>query len=757
MMRSAIVLALLAMAGLMPSVAVLLVRLVNRRTWQEELVAYALRFPRGLDPAAVVAFLGGLAGIVAPRWERPFAVRAAALETSANERGIRHHLVVARPFAQVVLSALRAALPSVGVRLDEEYRLDRPTVAAELALNDHGRSLATDRAAAVSNGLLASLQPLGAGERIVVQWTLAPLGPTALATGTATGSLLGGVWEVLRGRPSGQAVDAEAVKAARAKQTTPVFVATGRVGVTASEARARSLVLRVLAAFHAANAPGAHLYRRHAPNGWVGRALAGHRLPIVEWPCTLNAAELVGLVAFPLGAVALPGLQLGGTRQLAPAADIPGTGRVVARATFPGAERPIALSVADSLRHLHVIGPTGSGKSTLLVGLIVQDMMAGRGVVVLDPKGDLVSDVLDRVPAHRVGDVIVLDPTDDERPVGLNLVAGSQEAPELVVDQIGSIFANLFRSGWGPRTDDILRAALLTLTGAPGQTLCEVPLILTDEGFRRRMVGHVQDHVLQQFWGWYDGLSDAERGQAIAPLSNKLRAILLRRRLRNVLGQAQPRLDLDAALASNKILLVPLAKGLLGEEAAALAGSLLVARVWQAVQRRAAVAAAERPLTFAYIDEFQDYLHLPTGVADVLAQARGLGLGLTLAHQHLGQLPTALKEAVLANARSRVIFQLSATDARALAHELSPYLDANDLQGLSAYEVVATLSAGARVAPPVTAATMLPPEPTSHGARARAMSRERYGVDRAEVEASIRARHEGSAGAVTTARRRARS
>jgi uncharacterized protein DUF87 len=757
MKTSLFLLIVLAVAGLMPSVAVLLVRWSYQRSWQQELVAYALRFPRGVDAGAVVAFLSGLAGIVAPRWERPFAARAVALEASATDRGIQHHLVVARPLAHVVLSALRAALPSVGVRLDEDYRVSEPSLAAGLALNDHGRSLATDRAEAIAKGVLASLQPLGPGERVVVQWTLAPLGPTAAATGAPAGSLVREVWDGLRGQATNRTVDGEAVKAARAKQLTPGFLAAGRIGVTASSGRARALVLRVLAAFHAGNAPGAHLYRRYLPSGRVGRALTRHRLPLLEWPCTLNAAELAGLVAFPIGAVALPGLALGGTRQLAPAADIPSAGRVVARATFPGAERPIALSVADSLRHLHVIGPTGSGKSTLLVDLICQDMSAGRGVVVLDPKGDLVRDVLDRVPEHRVGDVIVLDATDEERPVGLNLLAGSQEAPELVVDQIGSIFANLFRSGWGPRTDDILRAALLTLAGVPGQTLCEVPLILTDQGFRRRMVGHVSDLVLQQFWGWYEGLSDSERAQAIAPLSNKLRAILLRRRLRNVLGQAAPRLDLDDALATNKILLVPLAKGLLGEEAAALAGSLLVARVWQAVQRRAAVPANARPLTFAYIDEFQDYLRLPTGVADVLAQARGLGLALTLAHQHLGQLPSGLKEAVLANARSRVIFQSSATDARALAHELTPYLDANDLQGLGAYEVVATLSAGARVAPPVTAATILPPEPTGQAARARAASRERYGVDRATVEASIRARHEGPTNAVTTARRRARS
>jgi hypothetical protein len=230
-----------------------------------------------------------------------------------------------------------------------------------------------------------------------------------------------------------------------------------------------------------------------------------------------------------------------------------------------------------------------------------------------------------------------------------------------------------------------------------------------------------------------------------------------RRRLRNVLGQAEPLLDLEHALATSKILLVPLAKGLLGEEAAALVGSLVVARVWQAVQRRAALEPDARPVTFCYIDEFQDYLRLPLSVADVLAQARSLGLGLTLAHQHLGQLPGGLQEAVLANARSRVIFQTSAKDARTLARELAPSLGPEDLQGLDAFEVAATLSTGARIAPPVTGRTLLPAQSTGRGEEVRQRSRERYGRDRGDVEAAIQARHAGRPVPGGVGRREARS
>jgi hypothetical protein len=757
-MKAIELLVLLLLIGFLPAVGVLLIRRGSQRTWQQELVAYVLRFPRSLDPSAVVAFLSGLSGIVAPRHERPFVTRAVVFEISATPAGIAHHLVMPKAVAHVGLSALRAALPGVIVQEDEDYEVPRPTLAAEVGTSDHGRSLATDRAGVVASAILASLQPLGVGERLVVQWSLSPLGPVSVASGVRPRPVTMSFWEALSGQNRPRPVDPEVVKAARVKHQTSLFVGALRVGVVARPSRERSLMLRVLAAFHTANAPGAHLHRLGRANGHVGAALARRQLPLLGWSCTVNAAELAGLLGFPVGTGALPGLSLGGGRQLAPAADIPTTGRVVAEATFSGAERPLALSVPDSLRHLHILGPTGVGKSTLMINLIVQDMAAGRGVVVLDPKADLVADVLDRVPAHRLDDVCVLSAADEDRPVGLNLLAGGDQDPELVTEQVVGLLHNLYRANWGPRTDDILRSAVLTLAGVPGMTLVEIPLLLTDASFRRRLVGHVNDPIaLGPFWAAYEAMSDGERAQAIGPVMNKLRALLLRRRLRNVIGQAKPRLDLDWALAHNKILLVPLAKGVLGEEAASLIGSLVVARVWQAVQRRAALPQGQRPTTFAFIDEFQDYLNLPMSMADILAQARGYGLGLTLAHQHLDQLPGGLQQAVLANARSRVIFQIAAGDARTLARELAPHLAAEDLQGLGAHEVVATLSAGARIAPPVTARTVLPPPSTGLAAEVRARSRERHGRDRAAVEAAILARHTGRRPTGGVGRREVRS
>jgi DNA helicase HerA-like ATPase len=733
---------LIVFGGLLTG-GVLAMQADRRSQSRSQLACYQLQFPHGIKPEAVTDFLVGLTGLVAPRYLRWLVVRSVVWETVADHSGISHRLLISIQHAETVLAALRAHLPGVRTTALAEVPAVKVSRAKQLGLSHAGRPLAVRSPVAVSSGILAAMQPLEPGERLVLQFAIQPAAPTA-AIAPATqlryrvrSPFLPTSFSITPRQRTQQDVASE-----RAKHAYPLLLATPRIGVLAQPDRAAALLRRMMASFHAANAAGVHFFVRLLPNEIVVRNLTARHVPLVIPPCPLNAAELGMLLGIPLGEVTLPGLRVGQSRLLTPSIDIPRAGRVVAQSTFPGAERPLALSVPDSLQHLHVIGPTGVGKSTLLLGLITQDMAAGRGVVVIDPKGDLAADVLDRVPRGRVGDVVILDLTDTDYPVGLNLLTGAPGTQELLVDQLVGTLHSLWQASWGPRTDDLLRAALLTLVGQPGMTLCEVPLLLSDAAVRRRLVGQVDDPVgLNPFWAWYEALSEAERIQVTGPVFNKLRAFLLRRSLRNVLGQADARLDLADVLAQGRILIVPLRKGILGEEAAALFGSLLIARLWQTVMARAAVAPERRRPVFLYVDEVQDYLHLPTSVADVLAQARGLGVGLTLAHQHLGQLPTALKDAVLANARSRVIFQTSSADAKRLGREVAPYLTPADILGLGPFEVVLSLAVGSRTAPPATGRTVPPPPVTGLAEAASTASRSRYGRPVAEVEAAIRKRH----------------
>jgi hypothetical protein len=242
--------------------------------------------------------------------------------------------------------------------------------------------------------------------------------------------------------------------------------------------------------------------------------------------------------------------------------------------------------------------------------------------------------------------------------------------------------------------------------------------------------------ALGPFWAWYEQLSDGERAQAIAPVMNKLRAFLLRRSMRAVLGQRQPRFDLAHVFTERKVLLVTLRKGLLGPESSGLLGSLVVARLWQTILARARVPAERRHPVMVYIDEVQDHLHLPTDLADALAQARGLGVGFTLAHQFLAQLPPAMRAAVMANARSRVCFQLGPDDAVAIAKGAAG-LAAEDFMALGRYEVYASLFTDGQATGYASGRTLPPSEPCSDPDQLRRSSRERYGQSLDQTEAGF--------------------
>lgn len=399
----------------------------------------------------------------------------------------------------------------------------------------------------------------------------------------------------------------------------------------------------------------------------------------------------------------------------------------------------VRLSLAQSRHHLHLLGPTGTGKSTLLLNLAAQDVTAGRGCAVLDPKGDLIRDLLERIPRSRLGDVVYLGPDEGARAVGINpLALGLDEDPNLAAENALSIFKRIYEDNWGPRTDDVLKSCLLTLVAAPGSTLAHIPALLTDANLRRRLTAHVDDAIgVGGFWRWYERLSEAKRLEATAPLLNKLRDFLLRPTLRRLLCQQRSTVDLRALMDRGGILLADLGMGRWGESASALAGSFLVARLWQAALSRQSLSEERRRDFLLYVDEFQSFLGIGGPFADALAQARGLRLSLTIANQHLGQLPREIREAVAANARSRIVFRCAAPDAAALAPEFQP-LEPTMLVALRPFEAAARLvsTTGAFVMRTVPAVSR-PPD-SAGAAEVLNASGERFGRPVAEVDELLR-------------------
>jgi len=533
-------------------------------------------------------------------------------------------------------------------------------------------------------------------------------------------------------------LDQEQHRALEAKRGEHAFACVGRLGVNASTpARARALAVSVLAALRTAEAPGIGVRLIKEPSHRLNETVA----PWI-WPYSLNVLELVGLVGWPLGAKSLPGFSRDVSRWLRPDDRIPVKGRVLGVSTAPGERRELGLSIEDARHHLHVLGPTGTGKSTLLANLAMADIAAGRSVVLIDPKGDVVTDILGRIPPNRTDDVVVIDPAERHLPIGLNPLVTHGRNGELVADQVLAVFRGLSES-WGPRLEVVLHAALLTLARRPDASLCALPALLTNPTMRARLRSGNDDLALDQFWGWFEALSPGEQQQVVAPVLTRLQPVLLRSTVRTMIGQLSPRFRVEEIFTKRKIVLIALRRGVIGPEAAALIGSLFVAELWQAVLARTAIPTERRHIVAVYADEFQDYVHLPTDLADALAQARGLGVALTLGHQHLAQLPGPLRAAVLANARSRVCFQLAGDDAQAMARLSGGQLEAQDFQRLPRFEAYAQLVAGGEVTEFASLKTEpLPPVTRDSNAVLQA-SRNHYGRPVDQVEAEIRSLLEG--------------
>lgn len=334
----------------------------------------------------------------------------------------------------------------------------------------------------------------------------------------------------------------------------------------------------------------------------------------------------------------------------------------------------------------------------------------------IDPKGDLVSDLLARLPQHAGPRLVLFDPDDAGPPPVLNVLAGPD--PGRTVDNLVGIFGQIFADSWGPRTDDILRAACLTLRPLPGSTLADIPRLLGEHDFRTAALTAVHDEVLAGFWAWYTRLSPAGRAQVSGPLLNKLRAFLLRPYVRAIVGRPAPGIQFDRLLDSGGICLARLPKGILGQDTCRLLGSMILAKVWEAATGRARQPEHARRDAAVYLDECQNFLTLPTGLADMAAEARAYHLSLVLAHQNLAQLPSAIREAISANARNKLFFTLSPEDARTLARHTAPNLSDHDLSHLGAYQAAARIMTGATPTPAFTLTTTPLPAPTPSRATA---------------------------------------
>jgi Type IV secretion-system coupling protein DNA-binding domain len=665
---------------------------------------YQLRFPQDLDQEGVLAALAGLSGV-------PSRARI-VLELHADHTGIEHRLGVRDRDTESVTATLRAAVPSLRLT---PTAWQRPLGARWLLqTNPALAALRTDNLAATSADLLSSLFPLRPGESLTLRWRLQswPLPPLPL-----------GHYDAQDGRE----------RVLRAKLVEPGMAAVGELLVHAgTRTRRAQLTERTISVLWSLRTP----YGRLLPNEyWFGQLA---RL-FLQRGRYLSAPEVAAVIGWPIDGPDLPGLELGAAKRLVPSIELPNEGRLLGTSDAPGLTRAVAISEKASTRGLYILGPTGTGKTSLLKNLIASDMENGRGLAVVETNGDLIKELTDSIPPSRVGDVVLLDPTDSKYAVGFNPFAGSPD-PALVADQLGELFQRLWEEFWGPRTAQLTHMGLLTLARRRHATLLDLPRLYLDPAFRAKVLADLDDPLgLGPDWQWFERLPEREQLTVVSPLLNKVRAFTARPSVRAIVGQFAPVLSMKEVIEQKKILLVNIPKGLIGAETAQLLGCLVLTAIWQAATERAALAPEHRHAFGVYVDEVQDFAEAPIPWDEMFAQGRKYGLALTVAHQNLAQLPRDLREVVLANARSKAVFTLSPADAKVMAQSFAPSLTADDLQALDPYAIAAqvALDSGGQ-ARPVTLTTPAPLPSLGSAERVRATSRANYARPRAVIEEALR-------------------
>lgn len=692
---------------------------------------YQLTFPADLDARQVMAWLHTVVGTLQARSAGLFTLPTIVLEVVASERGLQHQLRVPPRCADDFVRPLRALVPGITVTPSSSL-VDRSWVeAVELGTRSPAGRLNALSSEHLTAGLLSSLQGLGRGEGVVLQWVLAPArGQNPAIKGNVGVSETFGFSVTSKGSKAGSSVKPEA----------PNLLGVLRVATEAESApRARQLLGQVRAALGGAINMGTRITKRPrlSRDALLRRVVEGGGLLL--FPARISVPELVGLIGWPIGSPNVAGLQQGRTRQLVAPASVPRAGRVIGTSNFPGAERPAALSYKEAVKHLHVLGPTGVGKTTLLANMAAQDMEQGYGVIVLESKGDLFNAVLERVPRERINDVIVLDVNDTAMPVGFNILNSGSSAS--AVDELSALITGMYGEN-GVYAPMLMYFGLHALAATPGSTFIDLPTMLTpqspeESAWREHVVSQVKNPNVRQFWQRYLGDSRKDQDRMTAPVHNRIWQLAVRPEIRNIIGQSTSSFTFEEVLQDNKILLINLNGVRVGEQTASLVGTLMMNALWSAVR-----TVRKKRASFLYLDEFQDFINLPVPAADMLAKLRSFGLGLVLAHQDLDQLAKVrgLEQAVLANGRSKVVFQTSARDARTMQREFGRLVTEDDFINLGGFEAIVRIATGMGVSSPITIATAPPSKTTNIANAVKAASRTKYGRPVAEVEAEIDSR-----------------
>ncbi len=467
----------------------------------------------------------------------------------------------------------------------------------------------------------------------------------------------------------------------------------------------------------------------------------------------LNTEELASLWHLPTPYIETPNIKWLVSKKAPPPVDMPTEGVILGRNIYRNFETKVRIQRDDRRRHMYVIGRTGSGKTEIMKYMSVQDIKNGEGLCVIDPHGDFIEDILPHIPKERVEDVILFEPFDMERPMGLNMLeVDSEEQKDFAVQEMISIFYKLVTDPamLGPMFEHNMRNAMLTLMADeehPG-TIADVPRIFTDTEFQKYKLSKVKDPVVRLFWEKEMAkTSDFHKSEMLGYLISKVGRFVENAMMRNIIGQPRSAFNFRKVMDEQKILLINLAKGKVGEINAKLLGLIIVSKLQMAALSRADTPESERKDFYLYVDEFQNFI--TDAFSSILSEARKYRLNLVIAHQYLGQLEQQagaqgagskdLREAVFGNAGTMISFRIGAEDSEIMAKEFAPTFNEFDLVNVDRFNAFIKLMINGTAKKPFNMATYpLSRDGDNELAQAiRKLSRLKHGRARAEVEEEL--------------------
>lgn len=457
----------------------------------------------------------------------------------------------------------------------------------------------------------------------------------------------------------------------------------------------------------------------------------------------LNTEELASIYHFPTGVVAAPNIAWTDSKKGEPPLNLPVEGDVNFFGTTNFRDKEVKFGIKNSedrLRHMYFVGKTGAGKSTIFENMVIQDIIDGRGCGYIDPHGETIEKILSRIPKNRMEDVVLIDPSNTDRPPAINILECPDPAQKnLLASSVLSAFKLQFGYSWGPRLEYLLNFALLTLTEIEGTSLLGVTRLLTDKNYRKYILQKTSDPVVLKFWNEeFAELEQSFGAEAVSPIQNKVGRLLSSTTLRNILGQRNSTVQFDEVMNKKKILLVNLSKGKIGDDNANLMGSLIVNRLTFYAMQRASMLEKDRVPFYLYVDEFQNFA--TESFVTILSEARKYGLALHLTHQYTAQLPEPIRDAILGNVGSMIALTLGAQDADTLGPEFAPTFTDNDLISQERYNFYCKLHIDGATSKPFSGRG-LPPiysEENNYSEQIKEMSSQKYGRDRSYVEEKVK-------------------